>query len=230
MVLQIIQSGYGLPISYPVDGTAVFNAGAVGQLYLQGNNIVCGVSDGTAPIGLIDDYKTTAFTAPSYNEEVIETGVLSTNVGGKIVSAADVKVELRNPHITPNSFVSDVDVALNTRNGIVTFPQGTELNLDADGDGINDSLRAVVSYTYQVPNVPGEDTTMASGRVTIWFQRMIASTDQFETTQRYPLGNALFVSESGLLTTREPEPGYPAVAVVTGPPSGIGTDLQFLWL
>lgn len=230
MVLQIVQSGYGLPISWPVDPSATFEGGQVGQLYLTGNNIVCGVSDGQSPIGVIDDYKVTAFTAPSIDEEVIETNVMATQVGGTLVSAADVKVELKNPHINPNSFLSDVDVALNARNGIVTFPAGTELNLDADGDGINESLRAVVRYIYQVPNVPGEDTTLASGRVTIWFQRMILSTDKYESTQRYALGAPLFVSEEGLFTTREPEPGYPGVGIVTGPPSAIGTDLNLLWL
>jgi hypothetical protein len=34
----------------------------IGQLGVIGNNIVCGVSDGTAPLGIIDDIKVRAFT------------------------------------------------------------------------------------------------------------------------------------------------------------------------
>jgi hypothetical protein len=63
-MLKLVQTGNALPISWPVDPTAEFEAGMIAQLYLRGNNMVCGVSDGRSPIGIIDDCKTRAFTAP----------------------------------------------------------------------------------------------------------------------------------------------------------------------
>ena len=152
--------------------------------------------------------------------------------GGSLITSVDIKTELINPNIAPTSFISNnVDVQLIARNGVIVFIAGTTLNFDADGDGIPDSIRTVVSYTYQVPNVPGDDTTFASGRVTVWFQRMIFATDSFETNRRYPLNAPLFSSESGLLTTRRIADDYPSVAIVTGPPtSATGGSLEAMWL
>jgi hypothetical protein len=227
-MFRVVQTGNALPISYPVDPNAEFQPGMVGQLGVIGNNIVCGVSDGTAPLGIIDDIKVRAFTSPSVDEVVIAPaeGIVE---HGVIVSKYDVRKELENPNIVPSSFVTrPVDVELIPRNGVVVFPAGTPLNYDSDNDGIPDSIRTVVSYTYQVPNVPGDDTTFASGKVTIWFSRMIFQTDQYETNRRYPINANLFVSERGLLTTHQPGPDYPAIAFVTGAPSAIHSTLESL--
>jgi hypothetical protein len=203
----------------------------IGQLGVIGNNIVCGVSDGTAPLGLIDDVKIRAFTEPSVDEVAIAEVPAVIQQGGQLVTAYDVTHLLDNANIVRNSFVtSPVDAALRATNGVLIFPAGTALNFDADGDGIPDSIRTVVNYTYQVPNIPGDDTTQGSGKVTIWFQRMIFQTDQYETNQRYPINANLFVSELGKLTTRQPSEDHPGVAVVTGSPSAIHGTLEGLWL
>lgn len=233
MVFRIVQSGNSLPTSYPVDPNAEFQPGMIAQLGVTGNNIVCGVSDGTAPFGIIDEIKTRAFTAPSIDETVVATvpEIAREIIGGRVYSTIDVQVNLDNPNILRSSFTSNpVDVELVPRNGVLIFPEGTELNFDLDGDGIPDSIRTIVSYTYQVPNIPGDDTTAGSGKMTVWFQRMIAQTDMYETNQRYPINANLFVSECGLLTTRQPTPDHPGVAVVTGSPSAIFGTLEFMWL
>lgn len=230
-MLRILQVANGIPFSFPVDPSAEFEAGQIAQLNLLGNQVVCGVSDGSAPIGIIDDMKKNAFSSTSIDETVIvyAAPVATHNPGGQLVTSIDIKAELENPNVIGSSFISNpIDVQLIERNGVVVFLAGTPLNFDADGDGIADSIRTVVSYTYQVPNVPGDDTTMASGRVTVWFQRMIFATDQFETNQRYPLNANLFVSESGLLTTRQLDPDYPPIAIVTGPPANIHGSLEAL--
>lgn len=230
MTLKLVQVGNALPISYPVDPTAEFEGGMIGQLYLRGNNLVCGVSDGRAPFGIIDDIKTRAFTAPSIDEEVITQapGVVQ---NGRLVTPVDIKQELRNPNVIPSSFISSpLDIALIPRNGMIVFPAGTPLNFDADGDGIPDSLRTVVSYTYQIPNVSGDDSTIGSGKITLWFQRGVYQTDMYETNQRYPLNSILYVSENGKLTTSSPDPSYPGIGMVTGPPTAIFSTLEFLWL
>jgi hypothetical protein len=231
-MLRLTQVGNSLPFSFPVDPNAEFEPGMVAQLTLMGNQQVCGVSDGTAPIGIIDDIKKNAFSAVSIDEVVIAPipSAIITGSGVNLYTVVDVKAELRNPHITESSFTSrNVDVALNAVNGIITFIAGTQLNYDQDGDGVPDAIRTVVSYTYQVANVPGDDSTGASGRITVWFQKMIVATDMFETNQRYPINAPLFVSEGGLFTTRQISPDYPSIAMVTAPPSSIHGSLELLW-
>ena len=230
-MLRIIHVGYSQPFSFPVDPSSEFMPGQAGQLRAIGNNTVCGVSDGIAPIGIIDDIKTNAFTSVSINEVVIAGPIAGiSGPGGKLVTPVDVKSELNNAGIDPDTFISDpVDIELIPKNGVVVFLAGTELNLDADGDGIPDSIRTVVSYTYFVPNVPGDDSTAGSGRVTIWMQRFIGQTDQFDTSQRYPLNANLFINEQGKFTTRQPSENHPGIALVTGTPSGIDGMIEFLW-
>lgn len=231
-MLRLVQTGNALPFSYPVDPNANFQPGMIAQLNVMGNNVVCGVSDGTVPIGIIDDVKTNSFTAPSI-DEIIIAGPIMGVVGpsGALVTPNDVKIELANPNIMASSFTSDpVDVELIPRNGVITFMAGTPLNFDADGDGIPDSIRTRVNYSYQVPNVPGDDSTQGSGRVTVWFQRMLFQTDQFETNQRYPVNANLFVSEEGKLTTRQPTADHPGIAIVTGTPTSVFDSLEAMLL
>lgn len=229
-MLRVIQTGNSLPFSYIVDPSAEFEPGQIAQLTVNGNQVCCGVSDGRAPIGIIDDMRSRAFSAPSIGE-VVKVAVDSVDDGtGRLVTVADVKVELKNPNILAGSFASTVPCTVNQRNGVVTFVAGTPLNLDDDGDTVADSIRAVVNYRYQIPNVIGDDSTAGSGRVTVWFQRFIGETDIYETNQIYPLNANLFVSETGILTTRKPTDDHPAVAIVVAPPSQILGTLQFCWL
>lgn len=231
-MLRLVQTSNSLPFSFPVSPSDTFAPGMCAQLKTHGNQIVCGTSDGRVPIGIIDDIKTTSFSAPAIDEIVIAgpiAGVL--NSQGQLVTPTSVKVELLNANVYPNSFVSDpVDVNLIPKNGVVEFLAGTVLNLDADGDGIADSIRTRVSYTYQIPNIPGDDSTLSSGRITVWFSRIIFETSIFETSVRYPLGAPLFSNEDGVLTTRQISEDYPGIAIVTGPPTTIFGTLQAMLL
>jgi len=230
-IFRITQSGNSLPFSFPVDPAAEFQPGQIAQLKVMGNNVVCGVSDGTCPIGVIDDIKTNSFYTVSINEVITAGPIQGVMSSGRWISPIEVKAELANAAILAGSFVSDpVDVYLNARNGVITFLAGTELNYDMTGGGIPDAIRTVVSYTYQVPNVPGDDSTLGSGRVTVWFQRFIGQTDQFDSTQRYPINANLFVGEDGKLTTKQPSPDHPGVAIVTGSPGSTLSSIEFLWI
>lgn len=230
-MLRLIQTANSIPFSFIVDPSAEFSAGQLGQLGLMGNQPVCGVSDGTVPIGVIDDIKTKAFTSNSVNEIVISPPIPAVQQGSQLVSAYDTSVMLSNPNVVASSFMSNpVSCELIPRNGVVVFLAGTPLNFSSTGSGTPDSIRTVVSYTYQIPNVPGEDSTIASGRVTIWFTRMIAQTDQFDTTCRYPINATLFCNEKGLFTTKQIGADYPGIALVIEPPSAINPALTFLLL
>lgn len=230
-MLRILQSGNQLPYSFPVDPNATFMPGMCGQLATFGNNIVCGVSDGSAPIGIIDDIKTTAFFTAAIDEVVIAGPIAGVMAGGRLVTPNDVKVELANAYIQPSSFMSNpVDVELIPTNGVIIMLAGTPLNFDADGDQIPDSIRTVVSYSYQVPNVIGDNSTIGSSRLTIWFGRMIFETDQFQTNASYPINASLFCGIDGKLTTRQEDPNYPGVALVLSPPTSVIGSLQAMWI
>jgi len=165
-MLKLIQIGNTLPVSFPVDPTSEFQPGQIAQLKVIGNEIVCGVSDGTAPFGIIDEINTSAFTAPM-NDEVVVIPAVGVHDGyGIYVSAIEVMKDMRKPSIVRSSFVSDVEgLILNEVNGNLIAPAGTPLNYDQDGDGIPDSIRVIVSYIYRIANIPGDNTTIGSGRI-----------------------------------------------------------------
>lgn len=228
-MLRLVQVGNSLPASFIVHNAAEFQPGQIAELTVDGNQVVATVSGGTAPIGVIDDIKTKSFTAVSWNEEIRVPAVGVPGPGGILVSSTDLKAELKNAYIVPSSFLSTVDVQLIPTNGVITFLAGTPLNYDQGGTGTPNAIQTFVNYQYQVPNIPGDDSTQGSGRVTVWFNRMFFQTDQYETNQTYPVRANLYVSEKGLLTTRRPSEIHPAVGMVTAPPTPMNTFLEILW-
>jgi len=230
-MLRIIQAGNTLPTSYPVDVSSSFQPGQIGQLKLVGQDIVVGLSDGTAPLGIIDDVRTNAFSKTQI-DEIVEISVINTELdgNGNIVNSNPEFGFLRNPSIIDNSFTSTVAVTLNSVNGAIEVPAGTPLNYDSDDSGTVDSFKIVVNYQYRIPNMPGDDSTVGSGRVTVHYDRGFYSTDQFDTKQQYALNVTLYVGLDGKLTSKQPTSNHPGVAVVTAPPSSTNGTLQLMWL
>jgi hypothetical protein len=228
-MLRLVQVGNTLPASFIVDPSAEFQPGQIAELTVIGNQVMVTVSNGTAPLGIIDDIKTRAFTNVSWNEAVIIPAVGVPGPGGQLVTPIDIKAELKKPNIISSSFTSTVDVQLNPVNGVITFLAGTPLNIDLVGMGQPSGIKAIVNYTYQVANIPGDDSTQGSGRVTVWFNRMFFQTDQYETNQQYPVKANLYVSEVGFLTTRRPSNIHPAIGMVTAPPTPMNPMIEVLW-
>jgi hypothetical protein len=230
-MLRLIQVGNSLPISYPVDITASFQPGMICQLKLIGQDIVAGISDGTAPLGIIDDIRSNAFTKPIVDEIVVIEANGVTWDGYNFRSERASKQELANAGLIQASFVADYEgLILNPTNGILTLPANSILNWDSTGNGTYDSIKTIVNYVYQVPSLPGDDSTIGSNRITVWFQRGIFETDQFDTLQRYPLNSTLFVNEEGKLTTKQSSSKHPGVALLLAPPSAMIGSIQLLWL
>src|SRR5271155_5676436 len=107
-MLRIVQAGNSLPFSWPVDPSAEFEPGMLAQLTVIGNQVMATVSNGTAPIGIIDDIKTKAFTNVSWNETVTVPAIGVPGPNNTIVTPVDIKVELRRPNIIQSSFTSTV--------------------------------------------------------------------------------------------------------------------------
>lgn len=230
-MLRIIQVGNSLPVFYAVDPTATFQPGQIAQLKVLGNEVVCGVSDGTAPLGIIDDVNDSAFTANSI-DEIVDISTVGVEDGyGNYYSATQSMQTLRFSNIIRSSFVCNTNgLILIDTNGVLVAPAGTMLNYDKDGDGIVDTIRVVVSYIYRIANIPGDNTTIGSGRVTLWFCRGIFETDQFDTVQKYVVNTPLFVNSEGKLTSKQQGANYPGVALCLGPPTGINPTIEFMWL
>lgn len=229
-MLRLVHYGNALPANFIIDPSAEFQPGMVAELVVIGNQVMVTVSNGTAPLGIIDDIKTRAFTNISWNEEVTISAYGVSGPNGQLVTPVDLKAELKKANIVKASFTSTVKVSLNPVNGIITFVEGTPLNIDLRGTGQPSGIKTIVNYTYQVPNIPGDDSTQGSGRVTVWYNRMFFQTDQYETNQQYPVRANLFVSEYGLFTTRAPSSRHPAVGMVTAPPTTMSPYLEILWL
>lgn len=211
-----------------VHPSATFEQGTIGQLSTHGNQIVCAVSDGLRPFGIIDDVRTTAHSNNIINEEHLIIPSPSKISGFQ--TNEDIIEKLDEAGLVTNSFVSSYqDLLVDMKHGIVTIPAGSDLNYDADGDGNRDSIRFFVSYSYFVPNYIGEDSTSGTGKVTVVFDKMIFETSVFETNQIYPLGGALYVSQDGKLTTRKHTDSHPAVGQVFSPPSSYSGMLQVYW-
>ena len=223
-----------MPLQWPVTPDSVFAAGSAMTLTVLGSQVMATPSNGLSFIGIADDVKEKAYSAVSWDEQITITP-LANNIGlngsSQLVLLHDVKAELANPNVDGQFFVSNpVLVELIPRNGVIVFPAGTVLNLDLAGTGTPDSIRTNVRYPYQIPNVVGDDTTFSTKMVTIWTDRMLVETDQFEVNQSYNVMSNLFVNSTGLFTTRQIFPNSPVVALCTGPPSMISPTLQLLLL
>ena len=230
-MLRLVHVSNAIPWSWPVDPSAEFEAGMAMGLTVINNMVMATVSNGLSFVGIVDDYKVKSFTANQWDETLVFPATGVTGPNNTLVTPVDIKVELENPNVLPSSFISiPVPVQLIPRNGVVVFPAGTPLNYDLLGTGIPNAIKTNCRYTYQIPNIVGDDTTAASGRCTVWINRMLSLTDKFETNQIYPLNANLFVSEFGLLTTRQATCNNPAIAIVTSPPSAISPWLEFLML
>lgn len=234
-MLKLIQVSNQLPLSIPVDPGAIFEPGMLGELKVVGNDIVCGVSSGLAPIGIIDDTNTRAFTQPQVDEEIIfGPDLIGTPVidptSGQLVTSHDVMTTLQNPSIVKGSFTSNYPVTINSRNGVAKVLAGSFLNYASVSGGSLDSIRIIVSYYYQVPDIPGDNTTLGSGKITIWFGRLIAATSCFDSSQGYPLNATLYCGLDGRFTTRQPTPRHPGIAIVIGPPTAIDNMLHFMFV
>lgn len=214
---------------WPVDPSVEFQAGMVAGLLEIGGDIFATVSDGCniPPIGIIDDVKTEAFSKSSLDELVFIPATGVTDGYGNLISTIDTMGFLENTNIIPQTFVASVDILLNPRNGTVQVPAGTVLNAVDPTDPSKTGFEILVSYAYQIPDLPGEDTTAGSGKLSVHIFRGIYTTDQFDTVVDYPLNAPLFCGPDGRLTTEE---NGPIVAIVTAPPSILINELEFLWL
>jgi len=195
-----------------VNPSDTFEAGQIGYLLGTMTGSPQGlpqvnVSDGTIAtlVGIIDDNKNTQFLATVQNESVV-TGTTVAFAHANIISGT-----LTVTGTSPAAALSNVNYV----NG--TADVGTA---------------GVVSYSYIIPGKAGDDTTLASGKCTLWLQSGEYSTDVYEVASSagvlyaYAVGTALYASANGKLTETQVGSGA-LVGYVTKSPSAGNTYLNF---
>jgi hypothetical protein len=165
----------------------------------------------TGLVGIIDDNKTTSFSATAVNE-VVASGATAL-AHANIIAASNTAV-------------------LATPSGTVTLT--SQVNGTIAVTGLAPGTTTTVSYSYIIPGKAGDDTTLASGKCTIWLQEGEYSTDVYELStgvlvSTYTVGTALYVADNtygqqGRLTTRV---GQDKVAYVTKAPTAGNPFLNF---
>jgi len=166
----------------------------------------------TGLLGVIDDNKTTSFSATVVNE-VVASGATAL-AHANIIAASDSSV-LASP------------------SGTITLSSRTNGTIVVTNMAPNTTT--TVSYSYVIPGKAGDDTTLASGKCTIWLQEGEYSTDVYELSNgvlisTYTVGTKLYVADNtygqqGRLTTRTI--GAQQVAYVTKAPTAGNPFLNF---
>lgn len=197
-----------------VSPTLVAEAGMLGTLQGTTSGSPTGLpqvilaASGSQLIGVIDENKTTQFIATVSNEVVNTTG------GG-------LTVNLNNANVVAGTF------STGTANAILT---------SATNGTVTGTVAGTVSYSYVIPGKAGDDTTLASGKCTLWLQEGEYATDVYEvatgsgTTAVYAVGEKLYCSVNSKLTCSPASTtasGATVVGYVTKTPSAGNPFLHF---
>jgi len=215
MAFNLIYTNLAGPLGdINVSAALVAEAGQVGFITPNATTgdpeVQLATSGTTGMLGIIDDNKTSTFSATAVNEPV-----------------ASGQTALKHANL-----VSADGDGLSSDSGtvnVVSAVNGTVL-----ASGIDPNTPANVSYGYVIAGKAGDDTTLASGKCTIWLAEGEYSTDVFELDatvllSSYTVGTDLRVADNtfgqqGRLTTRG---AGSVVAQVTKAPTAGNPVLNF---
>jgi hypothetical protein len=209
--------------NFNVNSAMTFEGGQVGVVSgtAAGDpEVILAGSGSTGLLGMIDDDKETSFTAAVVDEVVVsgQTTVSKANIvnDGSVVAFDSVNVG----ETGGGSVVMSVAQAVN----------GEITNTLTDGT-------ANVSYSYVIPGKAGDDTTLASGRTTLWLAEGEYATDVYEIADgvaisSYSVNAPLYVADdtngqAGRLSSEDRSGTQQVVAYVTKAPTAGNTELHF---
>lgn len=168
--------------------------------------VVLGFSGVAGLVGIIDENKTTQFIAA---------------VAGEVVVSG--QTTLAHANLVTNTFAASgasISLASATNGTITNTNTGTSL----------------VNYSYIIPGKAGDDTTLGSGKCTLWIQAGEFATDIYETlgtdgttVLAYAVNDALYCSSNGKLTkaTGTAPASWQVIGRVTKAPSAANPFLNF---
>lgn len=194
---------YGNPLSLAVSSTITFRPGMVGQLDATSTVIL---TDGTYPIGLLDDNKLATYHKKVVNESVVLTGVVASNLMHSALTAGAFKVTNVAGTVT---YANLADYTVNIVNGTI---QRTALSTIASGQTV------LVSYEYQLPSAEslssqpsGFDDTAGSGKVAVWNAPGIYLTTEYDITLNYAVNECLYALNGIITNSNAGISGQPCV-------------------
>ena len=200
-----------------VDPTVTFEAGQIGTLQGAGTGsslpqvTLAGTTTGGIPLGVIDDNKTTQFLATVVGE-VIPSGSANLNNANVVSGTLAFTAGTADPSAT----LAGVSYVNGTLAAATTLPGVT------------------VNYSYVIPGKAGDDTTLASGKCTLWLQPGEYATDVYEvaagtgTAVAYTIGGPLYSSSNSKLTSVDETPGTGnSIGYVTKVPTNGNPFLHF---
>ena len=210
-MLRIIETFNHLPTSYKVDIDAKFGPGQIGSLKIKDNQTVVSVCDGINPIGILDDIKNKFIRRVRYQQRIIiSPGVKELKY--------DLFYRLEDKNIISKSFISTINVVLDPKKGIITIPKNTQI--------YNDCIDFVVNYAFNLKS--DDDSTVGSGRATVWGNLLIIETDMFDTTTNYHKYDNLY-SNNGLFTNIKPTYESKYIGFVLNSPSNDNPVLKLFF-
>lgn len=183
-----------------VNASLVAEAGMIGQIAKNATTgdpevilYTSGCTTANPLVGIIDDSKTTSFSAAVVGEPVIS--------GQTALAHANVLTSTSFWYSNPGG------------SGTVTLSSATNGTIAVSSVDPLDTL-GTVNYSYIIPGKAGDDTTLASGRCTIWLQEGEYATDTYEIANvsgakisDYVIGAVLYAADNvygqaGRLTAR----------------------------
>ncbi len=221
MTFNLLYTNLTAPLgNMDVSASLVGEAGMIG--YINANiatgdpEIQLGTSGTTGLLGIIDDSKNSSFSATVVNEVVLS--------GQTTLSHASL--------ILQSGELCGIGAG---GSGTATISSSTNGTIVVSGVSTEDKTFKV-SYNYIIPGKAGDDTTLASGKCTIWLQEGEYATDIYEIANAsgtkvsdYVVGAPLYVADNtynhqGRLTNRV---GSQIIGYVTKSPTSGNPTLNF---
>ena len=204
------------PLSFPVDPTEDFEAGVVLQLDPTTGQLIR--SDGTAPLGLADGYKSDSYHRKVINEHVVLTAEDAIPLAHANLTADAVKVT----DVTGvTEYLENTDYLVNDINGTIARLAGQAIG---DGDEVLVSSEYLLTVAEWRASCPiGNDDTIGSGQCAVWTDGVF-ETDQYVLTDAFAINQHLY-AEDGLLTNSYGQSGSPLHVgrVLRVPAGGLGS-------
>ncbi len=232
-MLHLIETFNNLPSNIKVNSDTLFQPGHVVALKMKKGEAVIDICDGLHPFGIVDDIKCSHARCPSWEEHVIDLKTLNIkdiNYENKtVVLKQEEKIKLNHENIIQNSFISNISCQLSPKIGEFKLFKDTGYKFsEIFCDKFDETKLSIIfscKYAYNIPLL--DDSTLSSGRATVWTKNMIAETDIYDITVEYHNYGILYSSQ-GLLTSKRADCQCKPIGVILRAPKVDNPMLKFL--
>ena len=180
-----------------VDPNATFVAGTVAKITsVNGASVVTPVTAVTdTPVGIFWSDKVSTFYRTVFSETVtVGTAGVAVNLAHANIQVSSLRITLADG-VTPSVVTTDYSI-VNT-GGIIVNGQITPIS----GHNLDGVATCLASYWYQDPIATGIDQTFGANAVAVLEGYGELATSIYDTSVSYTLGNAIYFSATGILSS-----------------------------